>query len=240
INFSSFDPRGAGTPLQFKFYDHMPELRGLIDNLPARFNIDTGSRSELDITGPFVVREGLRKRYTSGISAITGWGAGGASRSYVVRIPKLSLGPVKVRSIVAGLNEDKGGSLSDPNYEGNLGSGLLKRFVVTFDYRRETMYLKSLNPPPLDAGAFDRSGMWINAADVGYRVVNVSAGGPAEQAGLVMGDLITAIDRKPALPDGLADARLLLRSLPAGTAVTISLTRDGQQRTTRMILRDLI
>jgi predicted aspartyl protease len=239
-DFGAFDPRGAGTPVLFKFYDHLPAVRGMIDDLPARFDIDTGSRSELDITSPFVAREHLREKYRPGISTITGWGAGGASRSYVVRLPSLRLGPVKVRSVVTGLSEDKGGSMSDPAFEGNIGSGLLKRFAVSFDYRRKTMYLRPLAPPPADAGSFDRSGMWINATDSGFAVVAVAPGGPAEQAGILKGDVIAAIGGKPARPEGLSDARLLLRSLPAGSIVALSLIRGGQARDVRVELRNLI
>jgi predicted aspartyl protease len=239
-SFAAFDPRGAGIPVPFKFYDHLPAVRGLIDEMPARFDIDTGSRSELDITSPFVARRHLKDRYRPGISAITGWGAGGASRSYVVRLPSVTLGSVKAPSVVAGLSEDKGGSMSDPAYEGNVGSGLLKRFVVSFDYRHKTMYLKPLNPPPVDAGSFDRSGLWINAGEGGFAVVNVSSGGPAEEAGVLKGDVITAINGRPATAEGLPDARLLLRSLPAGTVVELSLVRGGRPRVVRMRLRDLI
>ncbi len=239
-DFSSFDPRGAGTAVPFKFYDHLPAVRGVIDGLPARFDIDTGSRSELDITSPFVERQGLRERYRPGISAITGWGVGGAARSYVVRVPSLSLGSVKVRSVVAGLSESKAGSFSDPNYEGNIGSGLLKRFVATFDYSRQTMYLKPLEPQPADAGSFDRSGLWINALDGGFEVENVAPGGPAEQAGVLKGDVITAIDGKAARAEELSDARTLLRSLPAGTTVELILLRAGNPQVARVRLRDLI
>ncbi len=239
-DFAAFDPIGAGTAIPFRFYDHLPAVRGFIDGLPARFDIDTGSRSELDITSPFVARYRLRDRYQPGISAITGWGVGGASRSYVVRIPSLTLGAVKIPSIVSGLSEDKSGSTSDPNYEGNIGSGLLKRFVTTFDYSRRTMYLKQLDPQPPDAGAFDRSGLWINASDGGFQVENIASGGPAEQAGLLKGDIITAINGKPARPAELSDARTLLRSLPAGTVVDLSILRSGKPQAVRVQLRDLI
>ena len=238
-DFASFDPKAAGTPVPFKFYDHLPAVRGFIDDMPARFDIDSGSRSEIDITSPFVAKMGLRDRYRPGITAITGWGVGGASRSYVVRIPSITLG-VKVPSVVASLSEAKAGSFSDPNYEGNIGSGLLKRFVTTFDYSHKTMYLKPLDPPPADAGAFDRSGMWINASDTGFVVEQVSSAGPAEQAGLAKGDAINAINGKPARPEELSDARTLLKSLPAGSTVEFSIRRGGENRVVRVTLRDLI
>ena len=239
-DFATFDPRDAGTGVPFKFYDHLPAVRGYIDNLPARFDIDTGSRSEVDITSPFVSRNRLRERYQPGISAITGWGVGGAARSYVVRIPSITLGSVKIPSVVAGLSESKAGSFSDPNYEGNIGSGLLKRFAVTFDYSRKVMYLKPLDPQPADAGAFDRSGLWINAGEGGFVIENVASGGPGEQAGLLKGDIITAISGKPARSEELSDARTLLRSLPAGTTVDLWILRSGERRAVQITLRDLI
>ena len=239
-DFDAFKAPDAATRVPFKFYDHLPAVDGLIDDLPARFDIDTGSRAEVDITSPYVARQGLRGRYQPGIRAITGWGVGGAAHSYVVRMPSLTLGSVKVPSVVSGLSEAKAGSFSDPSYDGNIGSGLLKRFVVTFDYSHQAMYLKPLDPQPADAGAFDRSGMWINAKDGGFEVEQVSPGGPAEQAGLLKGDVITAINGKSFRAEQLSDARTMLKTLPAGSDAELSIRRGGEQRTIRVRLRDLI
>ena len=71
--------------------------------------------------------------------------------------------------IAAGLSEEKAGSISDPNYDGNVGSALLKRFVVTFDYAHQVMYLKRIEATPPDVGTFDRSGLWINAGTAAMR-----------------------------------------------------------------------
>jgi Aspartyl protease/PDZ domain len=235
-----FDPTGAGTAVSFVFYDHLPMVRGTLADLPARFDIDTGSRSELDITGPFVTAHGLRARFSKGVSAVTGWGMGGPSRSYVVRLPSLTLGGVQVSNVVAGLSEDKGGSISDPNYEGNIGGGLLKRFVVTFDYAHQMMYLRPIAPPPVDAGRFDRSGMWMNSGPNGYVVTDVAANGPADQAGVQVGDIITRLAGAPFRFDGLSDARILLRARPAGTKIELDVTRGSETRKTTLVLRDQI
>ena len=241
-NPARFDPTGAGLVIPFVFYDHLPMVTGEIADLPARFDIDTGSRSEVDITGPFVKAHQLRARFAKGVSAVTGWGVGGPSRSYVVRLPSLTLGNAPpVMGPVAGLSEDKGGSISDPNYEGNIGSGFLKRFVVTFDYAHQKMYLKPAKPAPVDVGNFDRAGMWINAGPEGYVVTEVAAGGPAAHLGIQVGDVITELNGVAARTEGLSDARSLLRSKPAKTPVELSLKRDGAAaRKVTLVLEDQI
>ena len=236
-----FDATGAGLVIPFVFYDHLPMVSGLIADLPARFDIDTGSRSEVDITGPFVKAHNLRARFSKGVSAVTGWGVGGASHSYVVRLPSLTFGnAAPVTNPVAGLSEDKGGSISDPNYEGNIGGGFLKRFVVTFDYAHQKMYLKPASPAPVDAGTFDRAGMWINASADGYVVTEVSSGGPAARAGLKVGDVITTLNGSAVRTEGLSDARVLLRSEPPGTKVELSLKRAGASQKVTLVLADQI
>ncbi len=86
-----------------------------------------------------------------------------------MRLPSVTLGDITVPGVVANLDAPNSGSMSDPNYQGNIGSGFLKRFVLTLDYAHQTLYLKPIVPPPGDIGTFDRSGMWINASPNGFR-----------------------------------------------------------------------
>jgi predicted aspartyl protease len=239
-DFAHLDTKDAGTAVPFKFYDHLPQVTGSIDGLPALFDIDSGSRAEIDITGPFVARHKLRDKYVKGVSAITGWGVGGPGRSYVARFPSLTLDGIKVDDVVAGLSEAKGGSFSDSNYDGNIGSGLLKRFVVTFDYSHQVLYLKRLSPPPADAGRFDRSGMWINAVSDAYEVKSIDANSPAAEAGLAEGDLITSLNGQRAVAAQLSEARTMLRALPAGTEIAVTFKRGGSEKHTTLKLRDQI
>jgi PDZ domain/Aspartyl protease len=235
-----FDATGLGTAVPFVFYDHLPMVRGMLADLPARFDIDTGSRSEVDLTGPFVAAQKLHARFSKGVSAVTGWGVGGPARSYVVRLPSLTLGSVRVNAPVAGLSEDRGGSFSDPNYEGNIGSGFLKRFVVTFDYAHQTLYLRPITPAPVDVGDFDRSGLWINSGPEGYLVTDVASDGPAARAGIQKGDIITRLDGATPRIDGLSEARSLLRSRPAGTRIPVEFKRNTETHHATLVLADQI
>lgn len=230
----------TGVRLPFVFYDHVPNVSGRIADIPARLAIDTGSRSTLDSTSPFVASNRLRQRFTKGIVAVTGYGVGGAARSYVVRMPSVAIGSIAIENPVVELSEARAGSFSDPNYDGNVGGGLLKRFVVTFDYARQFMYLKRIEPMPPDIDTFDRSGLWINARGDAYEVMDVAPGSAAAQAGLAVGDLITMVDGHAVNDTGLADIRRRLRSEQPGTQVQLNVKRGSGSRNVTLILRDQV
>jgi predicted aspartyl protease len=232
--------KDLGIAVPFVFYDHLPNVTGSIGDLSATFNIDTGSRSEIDITSPFVAAYQLRAHFPTGTSAVTGWGVGGPTRDYMVRLPSLKLGEVEVDQIAAGLSEDKGGSISNPNYSGNIGGGLLKRFVVTFDYAHQVMYLKRIMPIPPDVGTFDRSGLWINAKDGGYVVTDVAKGSAGERVGIAVGDVITMIDGKAGRDEELGDVRRLLRDRQAGSQLQLLVRRGTASHPITLILKDQI
>jgi len=240
IDPAKFNPAGAGAPVHFRFYDHLPQVDGTFEGLPGRFDIDTGSRDELTLTKPFVDERGLIASHPKGVLATDGWGVGGPSRSYVTHGASLTLGPVRVNDLVAGLAVQKRGAMADPNYIGNVGTGLLKRFVVTFDYAHQTMYLKPLPAPVADINVFDRSGMWINAIPGGFKIVDLTAKGAAEAAGLKIGDEITAVDGVPATSIPLSDLRQRLRDGKVGTPVELTLGGAGGARVVSLVLKDQI
>ncbi|HEY5071440.1 MAG TPA: PDZ domain-containing protein [Caulobacteraceae bacterium] len=235
-----FDPRGAGTPVPFSFYQTIPQVRGAFEGVAGKYDIDTGSRVEVTLTAPFVRADNLLASHPKGALVVDGWGVGGRSRSYVTRGADLRLGSVRIGEVIAGLSSQSKGAFADPNYAGNVGAGVLKRFVVTLDYGHRIIYLKPLPRPVADTGVFDRSGMWINAADDGLEVVDVSAGGAAEAAGLKVGDHLLSIDGAPAGKTSLSDLRMRLRDRPAGTVVTFEAKRGDKTWSVPVTLRDQI
>ena len=240
IDPARFDPTQAGSALPFVFYDHMPQLAGAVDGIPARITIDTGSRSEITRSTPFVQTHDLATRLPGGVEMLSGWGAGGPVTSHRVRLRSLALGGLDTADVVVDLSNQSKGFFADANSDGNIGSGWLKRFVVTFDYAHQVMYLRPLARADADIGSADRSGMWINLAEGGFHVVALVPGGPAAEAGLREGDVITAIDGNGPSRLSLSDARRQMRTMPAGTRVKLKYLRGGSQAEASMTLRDLL
>ncbi|HTQ13408.1 MAG TPA: aspartyl protease family protein [Rhizomicrobium sp.] len=233
----AFDPKTAGTPVPMALYHQFPEVRGSYDGIPARFGIDTGARSPLLLTRPFAEQHKLRDGAAKGVDAMTGWGVGGPTRSFVERGGDLVLGGVTIPHPVTMLSTDKGGAGGSDAFPNNVGGGVLKRFVVTFDYDRGLLYLKRIDAPVADLDTFDRAGAWFNDSPEGFEVIDITHGGPAEASGLKKGDFVTAVDGVPAGRIHLYDLRMRLRDDPPGTVVTLAVKGGGDVKVT---LRDQI
>ena len=240
IDPKHFDPKDAGTPVKFNFNGHIPEVVGTFEGLPAKFDIDTGARSELTLTKPYVAKNGLHASHPKGVDAVDGWGSGGPSTGDITRGKDMTLGSVKIGGVVTSMaNQDKG-AFSGSDYSGNVGGGILKRFIVTFDYDHQTMYLKPLPGPVADTGTFDRAGMWINQSAHGFEIADVTKGGPAQAARLKTGDTITDVDGVPATDIHLYDLRQKLRNDKPGTVVTFTVKDGSTVKDVKVTLRDQI
>ena len=107
-----------------------------------------------------------------------------------------------------------------PTTDGNMGASFLKNFVVTLDWSTQTMYLDPLfegDRVPLPGAA---------SVGVGFRgddlaVTSIAKGGPADEAGLTLGEVVTAIDGTD-VTDISADAFCELRKAPFETVTTAS------------------
>jgi S1-C subfamily serine protease len=90
----------------------------------------------------------------------------------------------------------------------------------------------------MDAGTFDRSGMWMNAGDNGYAVVFVSPGGAVEAAGIQKDDIVTVIEGKPVIAGQSSDARALLRMRPPESSIALDLLRNGKGCVVKLVLQE--
>lgn len=229
-------PPGIAVP--FVFYETVPQFHGAVDGIPGVFIVDTGNRSSLVLTSPFVAKHGLVKRYKSPVAGITGYGIGGPSSAILTRVKSLVVGSIDVPNVVTSLSTDKMGAMSDPSISGNVGGGFLKRFIVTFDYRNQIMYLRK-NADFAKTDIVDRSGLVLVAGHAGIRAIGVLSATPASRAGMHAGDVISTVNGAPASALGLARIRELLRG-PAGTKVRLTVLSSGQTHAVTLTLADYV
>ena len=76
-------------------------------------------------------------------------------------------------------------------------------------------------------------GITIQQASQGYLVVKVNADGPADKAGILPGDIIVAVDGQSVTELSMNEGKELVRG-PEGTDVTITVLREGEERTLAM------
>lgn len=236
---STFEYHGTGTVVPFTFNEHIPQVQGSLDGIAGKFDIDTGARDSVSILAPFAEQHGLKEHYGATVAAVTGWGVGGPARGLVTRAKTLRLGTLEVAGPVVDLSQQKKGAFIDPYVAGNVGGGVLKRFNVTFDYGRQRLIFEP-NANNARPDTYDRAGMWINRGSDGFEVVDVVAGGPAEAAGLKVGDRITAIGGMPAGQLSLPVVRERFRTEPVGTTIKLAVRRNGRPRNLKLVLRDLV
>jgi hypothetical protein len=235
----SFVPDGLGTSVPFVFNGTVPEVEGTIGGIAGSFDIDTGSRASVGLNGPFVQRHALRAQLRPSIEAVTGWGLGGPTRGTVARAKRLTIGAVKIDDVVVDMSLQHYGSTANAAPAGAIGSGLLKRFVVTFDYARQRVFFAP-HARSGEADRFDRSGLWINRDRVGYRIDAVVKASPAALAGLREGDIIIEVDGVAALSVPLGDLRDRLRDGAPGSEVRFKVKSGAGLKTVSISLRELI
>ncbi len=124
---------------------------------------------------------------------------------------------------------------------GSMGSEVLKRFNIIFDYNNEQIALKP-NGYFKEAFAQNLSGLKIIAPFPeipAYQVESVRKDSPAERAGLKKGDIIEMINNVKAEKYTLNDIYHILQYKP-GLKITISYMRNGERKTAQFKLESYI
>jgi hypothetical protein len=216
----------------------IPRIDVGIDGVTASAEVDTGSRAALTLAAPFLAQNPTIAALAKTAEGVTGFGVGGPSVGRLGRIPTLAIGPFTIANSIADFTSDKSGAFSNPYNPANVGGGVWRLFVVTFDYGKRRMYLTKGTAFDT-AFAYDRSGLFLIDRAGAYTVLSAFPGSPAAGAGLAKGDVIVNVDGAAASRMSLAALRGVL-SGSAGTVVHLHLRNDTGERDVNLTLADYV
>jgi hypothetical protein len=234
-----FNYRGPGAIVHFDRPRQIPVVDAELDGVRGKFGIDTGARSSLLAYGPFVDQNKLKEKYGAKLEGVTGWGIGGPVRSLLARAKELRIGEVVVRDLVIRLSTQKTGLTTSSAMAGLIGPDVLSQFDLTVDYSRNRLIFEK-NKHYGRRDSYDRSGMWMGQDREHFTVVDVIAGGPADEAGIKQGESVLAIDGVSTDKLVLPQIRDEIRHGPVGKRITLLLESNGKRQTAVVTLRDLV
>jgi hypothetical protein len=211
----------------------MPPGRASIE---GKLIADLAVRAAIVFNTPFVEANKLLRPPQKTIQAVLGAGAMlRESRQPIGRLPNIQFGHFMIQNPLAIFFQDKQGVLASPEFDGVIGSEILRRFKVIFDYSRQQMILEP-NRYFSEAYEHDMAGMLLVFEKTGFRVKQVIEDSPATSAGLREGDLVTAVNGRSTLT--LEDLRQMF--MRKGRSYRLSFKRDDKTMQTRIRLTRLI
>ena len=126
-------------------------------------------------------------------------GIGGERHVRMARAASLEIGENRLPAPLVTVSESD--SYSVKTYAGAIGASALKHFRVAFDYGHRKLYLAPGANPQASVPA-DASGLRLRATGASFQtieVVSVARGSPAEQAGVLAGDELVAVNGQTGL-----------------------------------------
>jgi hypothetical protein len=220
------EPRATwGEPCQLTIDLRLPYVDAIVeDTIAARFRLDTGSASTIDFHTPFVHAHNLLN--TSASRPVTSTGVGGAIEGNVGQSPVINICGNRIDSLLVNFSSTPTGLFAGSNTAGNIGAGVLKAFTVTFDYGRETVYLKktgnSQNPSTLS----NMAGVELGE-EHGMIVVKRVIAGHAADGFLMLEDIIVEIDGLKTKGKSVDEVEGMLIG-KRGSDVRIKVERNGR------------
>lgn len=119
----------------------LPELDGKVNGTQGRFLLDTGNSTELLLFAPFMRAHpylvGFQERRFA-----SNFGIGGTTSALAVMVDELDVGNYRLFNRYTNVMQSDRGAFADKFDAGNIGMGVLKNFVMTFDLANARVYLQ--------------------------------------------------------------------------------------------------
>jgi len=209
--------------------------------LAGQFVVDSGGcMMTAVLTTPFAQQNNLPGPNQKTILDRSIAGLGGETRLLVGRATHFKIGNSTLPSPLIYISQDKAGALASSQFEGIIGTEILRRFKVIFDYSRHRLILER-NAHFAEPVEYDMSGMSLRAYGSDFRtfrIYQVLEDSPSAEAGLHVGDIIESVDTVPASQLTLEQV-LQMMKVP-GREYELAINRAGVRRVVKLKTRRLI
>ena len=235
---------GDGQPLPIELKDVRPFVRAVVAfpgaaPIEGLFAIDTGANGSISLHSRFVENHHLLSVAQKTIEHSL-HGAAGEAPERIAQADRLQLGTIVIEHPDVGLSVALSGSTADSTYDGAIGGEVLRRFKVILIYSKKQIILET-TPALAQAFDLDMSGASLIAAGPDFKkivVEHVLANSPISEAGVRVGDVITAIGGNPAADYPLDRLREMFKR--EGQEYQLEIQRGDQTLRVKIKLRRLI
>lgn len=209
--------------------------------LEGEFMVDSGAgRFTLILNTPVVVANNLLAAAQRTVTEPGALGVGGEVKLLVGRLPSLQLGHLTLTDPVIHFAQDRKGTFASSDFSGVIGGDLLRRFKVIFDYAHKRMILEP-NASFADPFEYDMSGIRLRAEGADLKILKVFRvveNSPAAEAGVRAGDVVSAIDGRPAAESSLSQISKMFKQ--EGKEYLLEVVRGEEKKQLKLKLRRLI
>lgn len=212
----SYAYTGAGKSFDIKLTSYIPHIPAEVvlandQKLTGEFFVDTGAKASVDFNTPYVEKNELTSKVgDSYIYLVAGLG----DQEYEHHrglVKSFSFGEFGFENMPVGLSHAKHGIQNHKKVAGILGSGILTKFNMVFDYHSKKMYWEK-NEAYDQAFRINASGLELQLSKDQTKVMvhKVFDKSPASEAGIKTNSVLNSVNGKNAREIGLADLRVAL------------------------------
>ncbi|UXP31346.1 aspartyl protease family protein [Reichenbachiella agarivorans] len=229
-NASGYTYQGLGKSFDINLTSYIPHIPASIvlqngETVKGEFFIDTGAKATVDFNTPFVEANKLASKVgDSYIYLVAGLG----QKEYEHHrglVKSFSFADFSFSDMPVGLSHATSGIQNHKKVAGIIGSGILRRFNIVYDYHSKKMYWEK-NKSYEDNFRINSSGLELQLSEDKTKVLvhKVFDNSPASELGVKVGSELVSVNGEKATTIGLAELRKTLRQ----TGETLQLVIDGQ------------
>ncbi len=177
------------------------------------------------------------------VRSLIGQGLSGEIKGYMARLSAMSLGGYVLKMPVVSFPDSAtiGGIAADETRDGTLGSQILSRYTLIFDFSRSLLYLK----PNYTAGRkFNYNIAGIELVQMSpflrvWEVLYIWEGSSAEKAGVQVGDQLVEINGRKSFEMNINEIKALFET-PGRRPLNVVLQRNDKRVTVKIDMKSAI